>query len=456
MAKGEHEKEKDRQKSFVLANIIVCGAVFTAVSVALIAAERPTVSETEKRTLTKWPDFSVQSLFKGEYTDQISEFFNDTVPYRDFFKEVSATIKKNMGIQLGGATVYGDFDVISDQTTAQTTSVTGEATTPSVTDENAASDTTAPETTATETTTTEPKGEEIAPGVFVNGQIVVQMDGHYWGISMYGGGSGDNYVSYLNSFRENVGDDVNVYCMLAPTSSAFYTPSNFAQYNASHLDSINSIYSRLDDGILTVDAYGALEKHTDEPIYTRTDHHWQPLGAYYAAQEFAKIAEAPFETLDTMKKVEVEGFVGSLYSFTEDANLLNDPEIFTYYVPQNDFRSYYYDTSYNLDGKYPFFLEMSARNSYSTFMGGDQKIVRVETDVDNGRKLAVIKDSYGNAEIPFYMNSFSEIYVIDMRYFDLNIYDFVKEQGITDVLFSCCTFSAVGPNAEGIKTIETN
>ena len=58
----------------------------------------------------------------------------------------------------------------------------------------------------------------------------------------------------------------------------------------------------------------------------------------------------------------------------------------------------------------------------------------------------VIKDSYGNVEIPFFMNSFEEIYVTDVRFFDLNTIDFVKEQGITDVLFTMCTYSAAGQN----------
>lgn len=459
MSKGEHLVKKDKSAGFAAANIIICGAVFAATTVCLFALERPTVSEIEKRKLTAFPEFSTEELFSGRYTDQISEFFNDTVPERDFFKQVASSIRGCMGIQLGGTTTYGSFETIGDETTAEITGTAApeNTTEPEISQDGGGAVTTVPDgTTAEETTTTKPRGEEIAPGVFVNGQIVVQLDGHYWGISMYVGGKGENYVSYLNSFRSNVGDDVNVYCMLAPTSSAFYTPSNFSQYNGSHIDSINAIYGALDDGITTVDAYHALEQHLDEDIYLRTDHHWQPLGAYYAAQEFAKQAGVPFETVDNMTPKTYDDFVGSIYSFTEDTNLLNDPEVFTYYVPQNDYKCYYYNTAYEFDNIYPFFIGMNRFTAYSTFMGSDDKIVRVETDVDNGRKLCVIKDSYGNAEIPFYMNSFEEIYVIDMRYFDLNIYDFVKEQGITDVLFTSCTFSAVGPNAEGILTIETN
>lgn len=67
----------------------------------------------------------------------------------------------------------------------------------------------------------------------------------------------------------------------------------------------------------------------------------------------------------------------------------------------------------------------------------------------------VIKDSYGNVEIPFYMNSFEEIYVTDVRFFDLNAVDFIKQQGITDVLFTMCTYSAAGQNCQGIEMMRT-
>ncbi|MGN0656369.1 MAG: hypothetical protein ACI4KR_06225, partial [Ruminiclostridium sp.] len=61
-----------------------------------------------------------------------------------------------------------------------------------------------------------------------------------------------------------------------------------------------------------------------------------------------------------------------------------------------------------------------------------------------------------NAEVPFYTGSFEEIYVCDMRYFDLNAIEFIEEHQITDLLFTMCTFSAVGTNANGLTTVLDN
>lgn len=292
-------------------------------------------------------------------------------------------------------------------------------------------------------------------GVQTNGQLVVDIDGHTWGISLYGGGDGANYATYLNEFKEKVGSSVNVFNMVVPTAGAYYLPAGYEKYNASHRDSINSIANKLVN-VINVDGYAALEAHTSEYIYTRTDHHWEPLGAYYAAQAFCDIAQTPVKELSTYKTETIDGFVGTMYAFTDyNERIKNDPDTFTYYIPSTEYTATYYTTDFKVDEQFAqfhsIFVDQPASGAYSTFMGGDQKIVKIETANKNGRKLCIFKDSYGNAEVPFYVDSFEEIYVCDIRYFDLYAPDFIKENGITDVLFTMCTFSAVGENAEGIK-----
>ncbi len=79
---------------------------------------------------------------------------------------------------------------------------------------------------------------------------------------------------------------------------------------------------------------------------------------------------------------------------------------------------------------------------YCTFMGGDAKITHIKTSTHNGRKLAIFKDSYGNALPQFLFGSFEEIFVMDMRFFTYNAIDYFKENGITDLLFANNAFHA--------------
>ena len=459
--KAKKETVKPLKPVFASANIIYSAVFFGAITIAMLALPRPEESLIEQRPLADFPEFTYESFINGGYTNGITEFYDDTVPYRDELKKIAAGIKSAYGVEYNDVEIHGqlvavteeeeDIPVVAPVTTESTTTAAVSGDVP----EGTTALTTAPVTTTT--VTTEKNINEIADGVITNGQVVVKRsDGHYWAISLFGGGKGTTYASALNSFSEQLGDGVNIYSMVVPTAGEYYLPSNFADYNASHQKSVDSINAQLNENIIPVDGISALGAHTDEPIYTRTDHHWQPLGAYYAAEAFAKTADVPFADISTYEKVVLDGYVGTMYAFTESVNILNDPEQFVYYKPTNDYTVYYYDTAYNFDYTFPLFIDMPIGSAYSTFMGGDAKIVRIETDCKNGRKLLIFKDSYGNAEIPFYTSSFEQIYVCDMRYFDLNAVEFIKEEGITDLLFTMCTFSAVGPNANGLNNVLSN
>lgn len=47
----------------------------------------------------------------------------------------------------------------------------------------------------------------------------------------------------------------------------------------------------------------------------------------------------------------------------------------------------------------------------------------------------MIKDSFGNSFIPFLANHYENISIIDPRYFNTSITDYIKEKDIDEVLF---------------------
>ncbi len=472
-------KEKDKKKKkakateskplkpfFRYANILYTAIVFGVIAIGLLVLPHSTVSEIEQRNLAEFPTFTPEEFVNGKYTNGITDYYNDTVPFRDDLKKVAANLRGFFGVSLNNAEIVGPVARVDENNEDEEEPAIVFTTPPETTPVSSASETkadvtqssettqmtTAPAETTTATTTTlsveEKKNlNEIAPGVRTNGQVVTKLsDGHWWGISLYGGGKGTTYAQTLNAVKEQLGDDVNVYCMVVPTSGEYYLPDSYSQYNASHEKSIESIHSQL-VGVIPVPAYKELWKHIDEPIYLRTDHHWQALGAYYAAKCLAETAGLPFADISTMERVDVPGYVGTMSGFTGSPNIQGDPEVFTYYKPSNSYKCYYYDISYNFNNVFPFFIKMPVGSSYSTFMASDDKIVHTVTDAGTGRKLVLFKDSYGNAEVPFYFGSFDEVICCDMRFFDLNPIQFCKEVGATDVLFTCCTFSAAGGNA---------
>ena len=230
------------------------------------------------------------------------------------------------------------------------------------------------------------------------------------------------------------GEGENTFITPSELNTGTYTERADAQYIANMLSS----------DIKVIDTMEALLPHRDEDIYFLRDCHWQQLGAYYAAESLAKAAGVPFADLSTYEKYE-EDCLGSVYVSTKYDGLMYEGETFTYYVPQNDYLTEYYNSSYEFQFDYPLIprSDYNATSFYSLFMVADSYIKHITTNVGNGRVLVVVKDDYPSAMVPCLTSSFEEIYVIDARYCDFNLVDFCKEKGATDVFVGMTVESAL-------------
>lgn len=285
--------------------------------------------------------------------------------------------------------------------------------------------------------------------------VIRRADGHYLGLMPCWGTYSlcESWAESVNGLKRRL-PEANVYHMIVPTSSEFYVPDGWDSFTASQKNKIDHAASFLEN-VTDIDAYSALEAHLGEEIYARTDHHWLPLGGYYAAEAFANAAGLDFPNLSQYEKVERGGYVGSLYGYAKDEHLKNDPEIFTLYLPPNNdaLKTTYYDKDFKNGYESALMLSPDASGYYCSFLGSDDRIAKIETDVKNGRRLVIFKESYGNALVPFLTSSFEEIYVCDIRYFSPNAAEFCKSVGATDVLAAVCTFTAAGTNGNYLKKI---
>lgn len=435
------ERRKRTLDIIAISNIILMGAVLAGGFAYITMLPHETRADDENRMLTKFPKFTAKTYANGQFTEGIADYFDDTVHNRANIKEfIADNLMPLKGRKYGddedGAELYGSGAKKKKSVTATTTAKPAE---PAVTTE----------VTAVQETT-EPPTEEPAPaeGELTNNILIVNKRG----ITLYGGGWGSEleYASYVNGYKEKL-ENVNVYSMVLPTSSSFYLPDNYKDLAHSEKEDFDNIDGALHN-VMSVDAYSSLAAHKDEAIYSRTDHHWQPLGAYYAAEKFALTAGVPFADLSEYETVTLPGYVGTLYMYTQSATLLNNPEDFVYYKPKTPVTVTQYDTRFQNPVAANLLLEPSGmpNSGYYMVFGSDERIVHVNTECKNGRTLVIFKDSYGNALLPMLTSSFENIYLCDIRYFDLNAVDFAKQVGATDLLFSMCSFSAVGVNRNSI------
>lgn len=451
LTKREYMQRKAQRFSKTIGVSLLSGVV-VVVAVVLLLAPRSTISYEENRLLAEKPKFSLTSLLDGSYTSGWSEYYNDTVPFRSKLKKTISAMMQWTGVQSEEDTVFfGNVSQVKKKTTTPVVTTESVETTVAVAAAGNDETNTEPAVTTTVVTTTEDPNDE--PAAEIGEGIILD---HKRAVCVYGGSFsvGQDYAETLNAYQQDLGSDVQVYSLVAPTAVSYYLPEEYANYTASETENIDNINSYL-NGVKPVDAYNALKLHTAEAIYARTDHHWLPLGAYYAAEAFAKVADVPFASLSDYDTATKKDYVGSMYTYTESAVLLDNPEEFTYYIPKNKYKTTYYSTSFTDPTEGDLLMNLDGYDNsmyYLVFMGGDDKITHVETDCKNGRTLVIFKDSYGNALVPCLTSSFENIYVCDMRYFELNAIDFCKQVGCTDLLFAMNTFSATGGNESYLES----
>ena len=271
------------------------------------------------------------------------------------------------------------------------------------------------------------------------------------GMEKFGGTAvgGQLTADLLNQFQEAVGPGVQVYAAPVPTAVAFYAPEG---YEKSSLCIQDCFYGMRDAlvGVKFADFYGAILPHADEEVYARTDHHWFARGAYYAAQELCRVAGVGFATLDTFTEYSREGFIGSVVSAYGVEELRKYPEVFYWYEPNQEYVADYYtqQDQFKFTGSL-----FSSSKGYTKFIHGDAYCVKIKTGVDNGRKLLVIKDSFGNALAPFLIAGFEEVHMFDIRNFEKNALKYIETYGITDVAFALSAFTVAGTKRNNITRL---
>lgn len=250
----------------------------------------------------------------------------------------------------------------------------------------------------------------------------------------------DNYAKSINKVAENLEGKADVYDLLIPLSSEITFPDNLkGEIKCSdQRQAMTSIQEKMGDKVKSVDIYDSLMEHRTEDIYFRTDHHWTALGAYYAYEDFCEVSGKEVEPLEEREKVDFDGFLGSFYNDTKDAKLKANPDTVTAYKPK-DKSIMHVTASDGMEYDWPVIYDVSdygAPLKYSTFIASDNPYTVIENkDLEDGSSCIVVKESFGNAFVPFLVDHYQTIYVIDYRYWTGSISELAVEKKVSDVLF---------------------
>ncbi len=448
--KKEAQKKKAKRKNFALpkkSHVLKIASFFVLLYfgtvIAFMLPLRPTYSETEKRELAKFPSFSFEALKSGDYFDDISSWFSDTFPYRDTLTEINSSIKELHGfntIVIHGEIDSGDeipdapMDEIPDSpiVTSPVTDITSPVTNPQ-TD-------VAPPT--TEKQDSENTTDEPAPNIPTQslGAIIVAGDSAYEYYS-FSSSLASRYINCINTINSKAKPKNNVYSIVVPTSIDV-TLNDTIRKDVNSSDqkkALDYINGSTKNAVAVSSVFNTLRLHRNEYIYFRTDHHWTALGAYYAYSDFCKASGKTPVALSKYKTVTYNNFTGTFFTSAGQSSTLkeNADSVITY-TPYNNTECLITNTS---GSQYKWDIVADVTNygstlKYLAFIGGDNPLTTI-TNKDNtsGKTCVVIKDSYGNAFVPFLVPHYSTVYVIDPRHYTGSLSDFAKDKTIDDVIF---------------------
>ncbi len=410
------------------------------------------ISSRENRALAQRPKFSFDALLKGDFSAAIDAYYADQFPFRE------SLIAVNKGLEgvYGLLSISSGDDDIHLITAKKDDGGQGAIEHPPLTagnpeeesspqgEDGPAEESKEKDVPIRDVRATEFRSEEDRKSDYQTSNIVI-IKGQAMEIHYYAPEFTEDYAKRINHLRSIMPEDKRVISLVTPTAVAFYGTEELRTGSYSNFSAIQNIYKHEADTIYKVDAYTELAAHTDEYIYFRTDHHWTGRGAYYAYKAFCDTLELEATSLEEMTLTMPEStFLGSLYGYTgQSPLLLNSADRAEIFLPKHQaYYEYYADGTYDnpISGTL-LFAGGDHDNHYMNYLGGDVPLGYIESEVANGKTILVVKDSFGNAFIPYLIDNYEHIYVVDPRQYSSPLLDLVIQKSVDDILVLNYTFA---------------
>ncbi len=272
--------------------------------------------------------------------------------------------------------------------------------------------------------------ESIVNGVYVSDDRLISTDDK--GIT-----DASAMAEVFDSFAENY--DGMVYFAAIPTSAGVYgdvLPGHIVRQTESQ--QINALYYAMDSDIRKIDAYNILKMLKDNYIYYRNDTKWTSYGAYCVYKTV--IQKLGFQP-NSYDKYSIEhvtdNFRGNLYNRTlsrrPKADIMdiyeyhNGAEVTSCIVVRRD--------GINAEGQIFDREKLETGDMYSMYLGDAVPIMRITTSANTDKKLLVIKDDFGDCFVPFLLQHYSEITVVDPSVMSGKLSDYVNADDYGQTLF---------------------
>ena len=436
---------------------------------------RPTESDLEKRKLAVFPTPTFTTVLDGSFFTDISKWYADTYPLREKMIAFQSDTEELYGIR--DTAIYGDTGQTADDIPKEDSEAAPIISDISIEDEdldntskinendsladgnNDSASSTAIATNPVSEASVQAENKDKASSSDVaneeekhdkDGTVKVQPEvagtvyiAENRGFTLYYfyKKGADLYASMLNTVAKKIGNIATIYDIVVPNSFGVNLDEDIQKsMNTSNQgEAINYIYKKLSKSIKTVETYNQLRSHNSEYLYFKTDHHWTALGAYYVYRSFCETKGITPHELSDYKKKEFPDFLGSFYAYSNQSKALKkNPDTVEAYIPiatnkekitPREGKPYQYDIISDAS-------KFSSANKYLAFIGGDQPLIEINNpNLKDDSACIIIKESYGNAFVPFLVDHYQYVYVVDYRHYTGNVPKLAGKHNDTDIVF---------------------
>ena len=256
------------------------------------------------------------------------------------------------------------------------------------------------------------------------------------------GAKEENYRMQLDGLRRFAKKHPNLKqsMLVAPTALNIYEDLLPAFVKTGNQDAyLDRIRSEVEEmGITFVDVRDAFRAADEVQLYYKTDHHWTTDGAYIAYRKFAETMKWDDRNTSYHRIPVSDSFSGTMTASSGFRMSEKEP-IYVYLPEESSESAEKYTVNYVKEAEKTASLycseKLNQRNQYEVFLGGNHPLVKICTTSETGRTLLVVKDSYANCFLPFLVEHYDKILVVDPRYYSDSLSGLVNSEQVTDVLY---------------------
>lgn len=343
--------------------------------VLLIVMPKKDFSVNEKRSLQQAPAFSFASFFSKEKTfeNQFENFISDQTPGRDFWVGFNSSFCRILGNTAPKGVYYGrDGYLINDPTETKMLS---------------------------------------------------------------------RNIGFMEEFASDVKDKLNVPVTVAIAPSTGYVCADkLPDFHYTYLD--DELFPTFADTFKAarfVDLRDCLKTAytSGKQVFYRTDHHWTEDGAYAAYSELGKTLDYTPNPESAYEKTSYPGFYGTTYSTSGFWGVApDDIEVWDNKANDGALRVTITDGDKVIEQDDMFFYShLDENDKYPVYLDGNHPYTVIKNaKADSDKKLLVIKDSFAHSLTPFLADHYSEIIMVDLRYYANPCSELIRNEGLDEVL----------------------